>query len=138
VNDDFEQSIDKIIREAREKGAFDDLAGKGKPIRWDDDSLVPDDQRLANQVLKNAGFVPDWVMESQEIDQAYLDARKNLKLAKTARDEGRLDEAGWQAAKAHYTQQIGQLNRRILSFNMRAPSSQLQRGQYPVEPPSQP
>ncbi len=138
MNDDFEQSIDKIIREARDKGAFDDLAGKGKPFRWDDDSLVPDDQRLANQVLKNAGFVPDWVMESQEIDQAYLAARKDLALAKTAREEGRLNEAGWQAARAHYTQQISQLNRRILSFNLRAPSSQLQRGQYPVEPPSQP
>ena len=138
MNDDFEQSIDKIIREAREKGAFDDLAGKGKPIQWDDDSLVPDDQRLANQVLKNAGFVPNWVMESQEIDQAYQIARKDLALAKAARERGRLDEAGWQAARTRYSQQIGELNRRILKYNLRAPSSQLQRVQYPIEPPSQP
>jgi len=51
--EEFEQPIDKIIREARDKGEFDHLPGKGKPIRWEDETLVPDEQRLVNRVLKN-------------------------------------------------------------------------------------
>lgn len=46
------------IAEAIENGDFDDLPGSGKPLQLDDDSLVPEELRLAYRVLKNAGFVP--------------------------------------------------------------------------------
>lgn len=138
MNDEFEQPIDKIIREAREKGAFEDIQGKGKPIQWGDDALVPDDQRMANQVLKNAGFLPDWLEESRQIDQDYQTARRYLELSRTARAEGRLEESSWQMALAAYTRQMIDLNRRILKYNLRAPSPALQRGQYSTEAPSQP
>ena len=138
MNDEFETPLDKQIREAREKGAFEGLPGKGRPIQWDDDSMVPDDQRLANQVLKNAGFLPEWIMESQEIDHDYQAALRSLALSRAARAEGRLDETGWQAALVSYSQQIADLNRRILRYNLRAPNEQLQRGLYSTEPPSHP
>lgn len=46
------------IAEAIENGDFDDLPGSGKPLQLDDDSLVPEELRLAYRVPKNAGFVP--------------------------------------------------------------------------------
>lgn len=46
------------IAEAMEKGDFDNLPGKGKPLDLEDDSRVPEDLRLAYKVLKNAGMSP--------------------------------------------------------------------------------
>jgi hypothetical protein len=36
MTEDFERPIDKIIREAWERGDFDDLPGKGQPIHWEE------------------------------------------------------------------------------------------------------
>lgn len=46
------------IREAQVRGAFDALPGAGRPLDLDEPPLVPDDVRMANRILKNAGFVP--------------------------------------------------------------------------------
>jgi len=39
-------------------GEFSDLPGEGKPLDLEDDLLVPEERRVANRVLKNAGFAP--------------------------------------------------------------------------------
>jgi hypothetical protein len=55
------------IAKAMEKGEFDDLPGKGKPLELEDDSRVPEDLRLAYKVLKNAGMSPPEVEGRKEI-----------------------------------------------------------------------
>ncbi len=45
------------IRKAMEEGVFDNLAGKGKPLFFDD-TWVPEDLRSAYRILKNAGCIP--------------------------------------------------------------------------------
>lgn len=54
------------IREAGEKGAFDNLPGAGKPLELEDDSHIPEDLRLAYKLLKNAGYVPEEVADRKE------------------------------------------------------------------------
>ena len=49
---------DQRIAESIANGDFDDLPGSGKPLELDDDSLLPEELRLAYRILKNAGFVP--------------------------------------------------------------------------------
>ncbi len=95
---DYESPLDKILREARERGEFDDLPGKGKPIQWEDEALVPEDQRLANRLLKHNNFTLDWIELGQELDHEYEKARKDLELARSECAAGRLDEAGWKVA----------------------------------------
>ena len=46
------------IREAQERGEFDNLPGAGAPLALDDDALVPEELRAAYRILKNAGYVP--------------------------------------------------------------------------------
>ena len=46
------------IQDAQRDGLFDNLPGKGKPLNLDDDSLVPEDLRLAFKILKNANCLP--------------------------------------------------------------------------------
>jgi hypothetical protein len=55
------------IAEAVSRGDFDDLPGAGRPLALDDDSLIPEDLRLAYRILKNAGFVPPEVEAINEI-----------------------------------------------------------------------
>ncbi len=55
------------IREAMEKGLFDNLPGAGKPLRLDDDSRVPEDLRMAYRILKNSGYLPPELELKKEI-----------------------------------------------------------------------
>lgn len=50
--------VEQRIAAAAARGAFDDLPGAGAPMELDDDLLVPEEVRVANRILKNAGFVP--------------------------------------------------------------------------------
>ena len=61
------------IREACERGAFDSLPGAGKPLELEDDSHIPEDLRMAYKLLKNAGYVPEEVLDRKEA-QSIVDA----------------------------------------------------------------
>ena len=50
--------VEQRIAAAAARGEFDDLPGAGAPQELDDDVLVPEEVRVANRILKNAGFVP--------------------------------------------------------------------------------
>lgn len=65
----YEKIVEQRIKEAMEKGEFDDLPGKGKPLPLEDDSHVPEDLRLAYKVLKNADCLPPELLEKKEILQ---------------------------------------------------------------------
>jgi hypothetical protein len=58
----FERIVEAMIREAMERGEFDNLPGKGKPIDLTEYFETPEEVRLANSVLKSAG------MTSREVD----------------------------------------------------------------------
>lgn len=55
------------IQAAIRRGELDNLPGAGKPLVLDDDLLVPEEARVANRILKNAGFLPVEVTERREI-----------------------------------------------------------------------
>ena len=132
--DEFERPIDKIIREAREKGDFENLPGKGKPIRWEDESMVPEDQRMANRLLKNNGFTLDWIELGREIEREYEGIRRRIEQARADRAAGKLDAAGWKTLARDLTGQIRELNRRIIGYNLRTPHEQVQKRPYPIDP----
>jgi len=58
----FDQIVEALIREAQARGEFDNLSGKGKPIELTSYFETPEDVRVAQSVLKNAG------MQSPEVD----------------------------------------------------------------------
>lgn len=62
----IDQWVEKYIKDAQEKGDFDNLPGSGKPINLDDDSAVPEDLRVAYRILKNAGFLPPLLQDRKE------------------------------------------------------------------------
>src|ERR1043166_6355021 len=54
----FQRVVEERILEAQRAGAFDNLPGKGKPLKLDDQSWVPEDLRVAYHILKNAHVLP--------------------------------------------------------------------------------
>ena len=54
----FQRIAEQRILEAQRAGAFDNLPGKGKPLKLEDMSWVPEDLRLGYHVLKNAHVLP--------------------------------------------------------------------------------
>jgi DnaJ family protein C protein 28 len=132
--DDFESPLDKILREAREKGEFEDLPGKGKPIRWDDESQVPEEQRLANRLLKNNGFTLDWIEMGKEIEARYEALQKRLAQARADRAAGSLGTAQWQAIASEIAAEIRKLNQSIIGYNLRTPHESFHKRPYPIDP----
>jgi hypothetical protein len=66
----FEKIAERKIREAMERGEFDNLPGKGEPIDLSDYFSVPEDLRVGYSLLKQNGFVPDEVRLLREIEAA--------------------------------------------------------------------
>ncbi|WP_165077202.1 MULTISPECIES: DnaJ family domain-containing protein [unclassified Desulfovibrio] len=57
------------IREAQERGDFDDLPGAGRPLKLDDMSAVPPELRMAYTILRNANCLPPELAERKEIQK---------------------------------------------------------------------
>ena len=98
--------VEKRIKEAEEKGAFDNLPGKYKPIKIEDFSNVPEDLRIAYKILKNAGCLPPELQLRKEI-------RKMEDLLEEVSDEK-------QAYKL-----IKEINFKIMKLNMMGKKSPL-------------
>ena len=63
----FLKIAEQKIREAIEKGEFSDLRGKGKPLKFEDETWIPEDLRPMYRVLKNAGCIPEELELRKEI-----------------------------------------------------------------------
>jgi hypothetical protein len=59
--------VEQRIAAAAARGEFDELPGAGAPQELDDDLLVPEEVRVANRILKNAGFVPPAVEQLRSL-----------------------------------------------------------------------
>jgi len=55
------------ILEAIARGELANLPGAGKPLRLEDDSMVPGELRISYKVLKNAGCIPPELELRKEI-----------------------------------------------------------------------
>ncbi len=72
----WESLTERLIREAQEAGAFDDLPGHGRPLELEDDGAAGD-MAMANHLLRNAGAAPPWIEADKEVRRS-LDAIEAL------------------------------------------------------------
>jgi hypothetical protein len=84
----FERIVEALIQEAMDRGEFDNLPGKGKPINLTEYFETPEEVRMANSVLKGAGMTSrevDLLKEIAELKQllaAVQDEKKKGELQK--------------------------------------------------------
>ncbi len=65
--DIFARIAERRIRDAMENGEFDNLEGMGKPIAFEDETMIPEDLRMVYRILKNAGCIPPEIELRNEV-----------------------------------------------------------------------
>lgn len=65
--DIFTRIAERRIKDAMENGEFDNLKGMGKPITFEDETMIPEDLRMVYRILKNAGCIPPEVELRNEV-----------------------------------------------------------------------
>ena len=85
----WETAVDRAIREAQGRGAFDRLPGHGKPLDLTENPYAGD-WAVAFKVLDNAGIAPLWMELNREIVGRRADLAGRL-------DPGREGHAAWSA-----------------------------------------
>ena len=84
----FDRIVEALINEARERGEFDNLPGKGKPIDLDAYFETPEEHRLVQSVLRNAGMTSPEVQlikeitELRQIQAALADEAKKAEIGR--------------------------------------------------------
>lgn len=127
-------NIEEHIRRAIEEGQFDNLPGKGKPLKLDDTSLEDPEWRMAYHIIRNSGFSLPWIEKSREIESALEAARATLariwEWSHAPNDEENSSafvEEEWRKAELKFREDIHTINQKIASYNLEAPSPQFQR-----------
>jgi DnaJ family protein C protein 28 len=139
---DWESWIDQQIREAQERGEFDNLPGKGKPL-----DLTPNpyaqDQELTFKILKDAGYAPEWIELDRAIRSRLDQARAALarswewyqsrlqdldgQAGQWAAAEQKRASNTWQRKIAGFVREAEALNKEIAEMNLKVPSPRFQR-----------
>ena len=132
--------IEEQIRKAIEDGKFNDLPGKGKPLKLEDHTHEDPEWRLAYHVLREGGFSLPWIELQNEIDTETEALRTNLRsawrwrLQALERGESPLMvEQEWERVVKKFGEQVEKLNKRIFDFNLQVPSVAVQRLKLNVE-----
>lgn len=137
-------NVSKQIREAMERGDFNDLPGKGKPQQRDHNPYIPPAVRTVNQMLKDNGFAPRWIEVDKEIRAETENTEKfieniqgrrerlaaQLRAQPLKRDTIRsVFELERTRALEIYLARLHQLNQKIQQWNLIMP---LRDKQYPL------
>ena len=123
-------NIEDHIRRAIEEGKFNDLPGKGKPLKLEDDPFVDPEWRLAHHMLRSSGFSLPWIERRQEIEASLETARAALQRSAAWGQAALANQdvspafvqIEWQKAVALFEERIAAINKSILSYNLEAPS----------------
>jgi DnaJ family protein C protein 28 len=133
--------VEQQIRDAMERGEFDNLPGKGKPQNLT--SFAGDPAlEMANKIVRDAGFVPAWLELEQEIEREQREAAEALMRSWRWREATRGDaiedprwiEAEWAKARDLFEKRLRALNTKILSYNLLLPPPLLHKQRPRLKP----
>ena len=129
--------VSEQIEEAMERGEFKNLPGKGKPLKLDTNPFLTPQVQMANRLLKENGFAPQWIELKKEIKQEKAQLERlliNLK-ARRARLAALIQQHLHQGEAisrsfdherargiAQYSEKLENLNRKIQRVNLLMPT----------------
>lgn len=128
----YQHYIEEQIRDAEERGVFKNLPGYGKPLKLDDNPYAGD-KALGYSLLKSNGYAPAEVELIKEIraDRERLEKRlervvqrKNYLRSRRVPpfpSERRAFNTSVEKAANEYACGLRELNRKILTLNVKAP-----------------
>ncbi|MFP3844218.1 DUF1992 domain-containing protein [Priestia filamentosa] len=63
----FTRLVEEKIKKSIADGDFENLEGKGEPLKLEDLSHVPEELRTSYKILKNSGYLPEEMMLKKNI-----------------------------------------------------------------------
>ncbi len=127
--------MDELFEQAVLEGAFDNLPGKGKPLKLSKNLLNPE-YELAFQLLKDNDYTLPWIAQRNEIASRSEALREEIRFSwrrfhgayEAARGEGiRLGlAAGWRDELRMWRREIDQINKLIADTNLKQPGERLE------------
>lgn len=120
----IERLVEDLIQESMAKGDFDNLSGKGKPLKkFSGCSYIDPMTHNLNRILIDNGYQPEWILMQKEIKdtidqlrEAILASRKKLGNPMTPTEQKQ-----WTQVCEQFQENIKKLNKRINDFNLIVP-----------------
>lgn len=131
----WSSAMDDIIDQAISEGLFDNLPGKGKPLKLSSNPFSAD-MELAHQLLKDNDYTLPWISARAAVKQAIADFRARVKEERSRyQAEFTTSESEtvrttlkqeWRRMINRWAQEIGELNKDIAEANLKQPGPQLE------------
>jgi hypothetical protein len=118
----WESVTERLIREAQERGEFDDLPGHGRPLPHDENPYAGE-MALAFRMLRNAGAAPPWVEANKEIQRLDSELQRLFERARGA------PERTWAAHRRALAMLMEAYREPVARLNAEAPSDRQRRRQ---------
>jgi DnaJ family protein C protein 28 len=129
--DEFERGISRQIEQAQKDGRFDNLPGKGKPLKLNANPNADPARQAAYQLLDDNDFSLPWIEKGKQIERDLETARTALSrtwelVSAAAPGETWLQDE-WERAAAEFRDRIAAVNKLIRNFNLEIPNLRLER-----------
>jgi DnaJ homolog subfamily C member 28 len=131
--ENWQKSIDLQIEEAQRSGKFDNLPGKGTPLKLNRNPFQDPELDAAYTLLKDNDFTLPWIAEGKEIEEELEIARTALSrswaLHEREISEGRIAWAKgeWDRAEQVFRERILAINKKIQNYNVAIPNSRFEK-----------
>lgn len=126
---EWQDLVTEQLDEAAANGAFENLPGKGQPLRLNEHPNEPADMRMANKLLKDNNLTPTWIGDRKELLAEVETLRGEMQgqwdlTCAGLEASGSDSEAfmrSWERSLQRWEGRIAELNRRIVSLNITLP-----------------
>ncbi|XP_052014953.1 dnaJ homolog subfamily C member 28 [Apodemus sylvaticus] len=120
----IERLVEDLIQESMAKGDFDNLSGKGKPLKkFSGCSYIDPMTHNLNRILIDNGYQPEWILMQKEIKDTIEQLREALLVSRkklgTHLSPG--EQKQWAQVCEQFQENIRKLNKRISDFNLIVP-----------------
>jgi DnaJ family protein C protein 28 len=145
----WSEIVERQIAEAQERGEFDDLPGKGRPLDLTENPFADPEWRVAYKILQDHGFTLDWIELDKGIRAELEACRGQLLQSKCwceramaqlghqesccAQEEKARAQSTWEQALETFAGQVAQINKKIELLNLKVPLVNLQRLKISVD-----
>lgn len=132
---DWNNLVEDLIEDGKSQGVFEDLPGKGKPLRLESNPYAPD-KVLANKLLKDNDLTPAWIMNRNHILEQKAQLRADIQKTWAKHRQAHRFAQGnaqiqalvisWDDACLAWEAEIKKLNKQIDDFNLKRPVNNLE------------
>ncbi|KAG6549124.1 hypothetical protein Mapa_009350 [Marchantia paleacea] len=127
LDTDIMNVAEQRIMQSVRRGEFENLPGKGKPLKLESNLHADPAEDLAYRILAKNGFAPEWVELNKEIRYKVRRWRMALELAWQRRlqaisgGEAQPDDLKWESLLPNFESELKEINQKVMKYNLLVP-----------------